>query len=53
MADENVAKSLENPGRADPFTQKAESQYEGTGSEGGYEGGPEKTDIPDDAGAGS
>ncbi len=34
-----------NPGAGDP-DEKADSTYEGAGSEGGYEGGPEKTDIP-------
>ncbi len=49
----DVAKSLENPGHADPYSSKAASKYEGPGSEGGYTDGPEKTEIEDDAGAGS
>jgi hypothetical protein len=53
MAEEDVAKSLENPGHADPYTQKAKSQHQGSGSEGGYPDGPEVTEIPADAGAGS
>jgi len=43
----------DSPTSVDPFAQKPESEYEGSGSEGGYPGGPETTEILPDAGAGS
>lgn len=51
MADEFQPE--DTPTLVDPYAKKTEPIYEGTGSEGGYPGGPEIVDIPPDAGAGS